>query len=48
MSGSASVSDAYGSGYPVATLKEAIDRVQYPGVDIAALGNDGPTRSQHG
>ena len=32
-SGSASVSDVYGSGYRVPTLKEAIDRVSYPGFD---------------
>jgi integrase len=36
-SGSASVSDAYGSGYRVATLKEAIDRVHYDGLDLTHL-----------
>ena len=36
-SGSASVSDAYGSGYRVATLKEAIDRVRYTGLDLTRL-----------
>jgi len=35
--GSASVSDAYGSGYRIATLKEAIDRVQYPSLDLSHL-----------
>jgi integrase len=35
--GSASVSDAYGSGYRIATLREAIDRVRYPGVDLSHL-----------
>ena len=37
--GAASVSDAYGSGYRVATLKEAIDRVRYPGLDLAHLSD---------
>ena len=35
--GSASVSDAYGSGYRVKTLKEAIDRVGYPSLDLTHL-----------
>lgn len=35
--GSASVSDAYGSGYRIPTLKEAIDRVTYPGLDLSHL-----------
>jgi integrase len=35
--GAASVSDAYGSGYRIATLKEAIDRVRYPGLDLSHL-----------
>ena len=33
----ASVSDAYGSGYRVATLFEAISRVRYPGLDLSHL-----------
>ncbi|WP_052747978.1 tyrosine-type recombinase/integrase [Brevundimonas diminuta] len=36
-SGVASVSDAYGSGYRMATLKEAIDRVSYPDIDLSHL-----------
>ncbi len=36
-SGATSVSDAYGSGYRVATLKEAIDRVLYSGLDLSHL-----------
>ena len=36
-SGAASVSDAYGSGYRIATLKEAIDRVRYTGLDLSHL-----------
>lgn len=36
-SGSASVSDAYGSGYRIATLKEAIDRVRYSSLDLSHL-----------
>ena len=36
-SGSSSVSDAYGSGYRIKTLKKAIDRVSYPGLDLAHL-----------
>lgn len=36
-SGSASVSDAYGSGYRIGTLKEAIDRVRYSGLDLSHL-----------
>ncbi len=39
-SGSASVSDAYGSGYRIGTLKEAIDRVHYSGLDLSHL-NEG-------
>jgi len=35
--GSAAVSDAYGNGYQIATLKEAIDRVQYPCLDLSHL-----------
>jgi integrase len=35
--GAASVSDAYGSGYRIATLKEALDRVHYPGLDLSHL-----------
>jgi integrase len=35
--GAASVSDAYGSGYRIATLKEAIDRVRYRGLDLSHL-----------
>ena len=35
--GAASVSDAYGSGYRIATLKEAIDRIQYPALDLRRL-----------
>ncbi len=35
--GSASVSDAYGSGYRIATLKEAIDRVSYLDLDLSHL-----------
>jgi integrase len=35
--GAASVSDAYGSGYRIATLKEALDRVQYPDLDLSHL-----------
>ncbi|WP_374658764.1 site-specific integrase [Phenylobacterium sp.] len=34
---SASVSDAYGSGYRVATLFEAISRVSYPDLDLSHL-----------
>ncbi len=37
--GSAAVSDAYGNGYQIATLKEAIDRVQYPSLDLSHLNN---------
>lgn len=36
--GSASVSDAYGSGYRMATLFEGISRVRYPGLDLSHLG----------
>ncbi|WP_370458461.1 DUF6538 domain-containing protein [Brevundimonas sp. 'scallop'] len=36
-SGGTSVFDAYGSGYRMATLKEAIDRVSYPGLDLSHL-----------
>lgn len=36
---SASVSDAYGSGYRVATLFEAISRVRYPQLDLSHLHN---------
>ena len=35
--GPASVSDAYGSGYRVATLFEAINRVRYPDLDLSHL-----------
>jgi integrase len=35
--GSASVSDAYGSGYRVATLFEAIGQVRYPDLDLSHL-----------
>jgi len=35
--GSGSVSDAYGSGYRVATLYEAISRVRYPDLDLTHL-----------
>jgi integrase len=35
--GAASVSDAYGSGYRIATLKEALDRVHYPSLDLSHL-----------
>ena len=35
--GSGSVSDAYGSGYRVATLFEAISRVRYPDLDLRHL-----------
>ncbi|MFD2500434.1 DUF6538 domain-containing protein [Rhizorhabdus histidinilytica] len=35
--GSASVSDAYGSGYKIGTLLEAISRVRYPDLDLAIL-----------
>ena len=38
-SGAASVSDAYGSGYQTATLKEAIDRISYPGLDLSHLSS---------
>lgn len=34
---SASVSDAYGSGYSVTTLFEAISRVRYPDLDLSHL-----------
>jgi integrase len=36
--GSASVSDAYGSGYRVGTLLEAIGQVAYPDIDLSHLG----------
>ncbi|WP_333612148.1 site-specific integrase [Brevundimonas bullata] len=36
-SGSISVSDAYGSGYRITTLKEAIDRISYSGLDLSHL-----------
>jgi integrase len=32
-----SVSDAYGSGYRIKTLSEAISRVRYPGLDLSHL-----------
>jgi len=35
--GSASVADTYGNGYQIATLKEAIDRVRYPGLDLSHM-----------
>ncbi len=35
--GSASVSDAYGSGYRIKTLFEGIGRVHYPGLDLSHL-----------
>jgi hypothetical protein len=35
--GSSSVSDAYGSGYRVGTLLEAISRVTYPDLDLSHL-----------
>ena len=35
--GSAAVSDAYGNGYRIATLKDAIDRVRYPSLDLSHL-----------
>jgi integrase len=35
--GAASVSDAYGRGYRIATLKEAIDRVAYEDLDLCSL-----------
>ena len=35
--GAASVSDAYGSGYRMPTLFEAISRVEYSGLDLSAL-----------
>ena len=38
--GSGSVSDAYGSGYRVATLFEAISLVRYPDLDLTHLGRD--------
>ena len=38
--GSASVSDAYGSGYRIATLFEGISRVRYPGLDLSHLGSE--------
>jgi integrase len=40
-SGAASVSDAYGSGYRIATLKEAMDRVHYPDLDLSHLHQRG-------
>jgi len=39
--GSGSVSDAYGSGYRMATLFEAISLVRYPDLDLSHLGGDG-------
>ena len=36
--GGSSVSDAYGSGYRVATLFEAISKVRYPDLDLSHLG----------
>jgi len=36
-SSSTSVSDAYGNGYQITTLKEAIDRVRYPSLDLSHL-----------
>lgn len=38
--GSGSVSDAYGSGYRVETLFEAISRVRYPDLDLIHLRGD--------
>jgi integrase len=35
--GSGSVSDAYGSGYRIPTLFEAISRIQYPDLDLSQL-----------
>ncbi|EKY25998.1 site-specific recombinase, phage integrase family, partial [Brevundimonas diminuta 470-4] len=35
--GSASVADTYGNGYQIATLKKAIDRVRYPGLDLSHM-----------
>jgi integrase len=37
--GSASVSDSYGRGYRIATLKDAIDRAVYPGLDLSHLAS---------
>jgi len=34
---SASVSDAYGSGYKMETLFDGISRVRYPGLDLSHL-----------
>ena len=39
--GSASVSDAYGSGYRAGTLSEAINRIRYPSLDLSHLHCDG-------
>jgi len=38
--GSGSVSDAYGSGYRMTTLFEAISRVRYPDLDLSHLKGD--------
>jgi integrase len=37
--GSASVSDAYGSGYKIATLFDGLSRVRYPGLDLSHLNS---------
>jgi len=39
--GSASISDAYGSGYKVATLFEGISRIRYPMLDLSHLQSAG-------
>jgi len=36
-SGAVSVADTYGNGYRMATLKDAIDRVSYPNLDLSHL-----------
>ena len=41
--GSASVSDAYGSGYKIETLFDGISRVSYPDLDLSHLHGDRPT-----
>ena len=38
--GAASVSDAYGSGYRMPTLFEAISRIEYAGLDLSRLQQD--------
>ncbi|SPU42435.1 Site-specific recombinase XerD [Brevundimonas diminuta] len=39
--GGGAVSDSYGSGYRIATLKECLDRVHYPGLDLSKLDEGG-------